>query len=287
MATYKVPQDVEADDKLIGPFTFRQFIYLIIVTLAIGLAFFLGGIFLPFATIPLPIIILFGALALPLRKDQPMETYLAAILSFYLKPRTRLWDPDGIDEPIEIATPKDTTGPAIKGLSEQEAEQRLGYLANLIDTRGWSIRGATVQSPDSSLNSDVYYEAQQTLDVLDDSNVTSMIIKDKLDKSTANHRQALVEQMSQQTTTQAPKQKPESLTYNPYPNIKQAVVQPLEPDNQVSSAKPPVNQSATSAKPISAGIINLASNNDLSIETIAREANRISQKQDEVIISLR
>lgn len=33
MATYKVPQDVEADDKLIGPFSFRQFIYLIIVAL--------------------------------------------------------------------------------------------------------------------------------------------------------------------------------------------------------------------------------------------------------------
>ena len=30
MAQYKVPQDVEADDKLIGPFSFRQFVYLLI-----------------------------------------------------------------------------------------------------------------------------------------------------------------------------------------------------------------------------------------------------------------
>ena len=28
MASYKVPQDVEADDKLLGPFSFRQFLYL-------------------------------------------------------------------------------------------------------------------------------------------------------------------------------------------------------------------------------------------------------------------
>ncbi|TAL14698.1 hypothetical protein EPN95_02230, partial [Patescibacteria group bacterium] len=34
MAQYKVPQDVEADDKLIGPFSFRQFVYLIIVALS-------------------------------------------------------------------------------------------------------------------------------------------------------------------------------------------------------------------------------------------------------------
>ena len=41
MAQYKVPQDVEADDKLIGPFSFRQFVYLLIagglVALAVGL----------------------------------------------------------------------------------------------------------------------------------------------------------------------------------------------------------------------------------------------------------
>ena len=41
MAQYKVPQDVEADDKLLGPFNFRQFVYLMIsgglIALAIGL----------------------------------------------------------------------------------------------------------------------------------------------------------------------------------------------------------------------------------------------------------
>lgn len=37
MASYKVPQDVEADDKLIGPFSFRQFIYLGIAALGIAI----------------------------------------------------------------------------------------------------------------------------------------------------------------------------------------------------------------------------------------------------------
>jgi hypothetical protein len=82
MATYKVPQDVEADDKLIGPFSFRQFIYLIIVALSIALAWGLSKLFIGLVIIPLPVILLFGALALPLRKDQPMEIYLAAIISY-------------------------------------------------------------------------------------------------------------------------------------------------------------------------------------------------------------
>jgi hypothetical protein len=40
MAVYKVPQDVEAEDKLIGPFSFRQFIYLIIVAGAGAIGWF-------------------------------------------------------------------------------------------------------------------------------------------------------------------------------------------------------------------------------------------------------
>ena len=60
MATYKVPQDVEADDKLIGPFSFRQFVYLIIVAMAIALAWGLSQLFIGLAIIPLPVILFFG-----------------------------------------------------------------------------------------------------------------------------------------------------------------------------------------------------------------------------------
>jgi hypothetical protein len=51
MGSYKVPQDVEADDKLLGPFGFRQLIYLGIVALAGAGAF---GLYQMFDTISLP-----------------------------------------------------------------------------------------------------------------------------------------------------------------------------------------------------------------------------------------
>ena len=91
MAQYKVPQDVEADDKLIGPFSFRQFVYLLIAAGLIALAVAFFQIFPLLAIIPVPFILLLAALALPLKKDQPMETYLAAVVSFYLKPNRRIW----------------------------------------------------------------------------------------------------------------------------------------------------------------------------------------------------
>src|SRR6478735_1446223 len=129
MATYKVPQDVEADDKLIGPFSFRQFIYLIIVALLGVAAWGLSQLFIGLVVVPLPAIILFGALALPLRKDQPMEIYMAAMVSFYLKPHRRLWDPEGIESVIEISAPKVVEVQRTKDLSQTEAAQRLSYLA--------------------------------------------------------------------------------------------------------------------------------------------------------------
>lgn len=168
MAVYKVPQDVEADDKLLGPFSFRQFIYLLIVAAAIAIGWGLSRLFVPLAIIPLPIVVFFGLLALPLRKDQPMEIYMAAIVSFYLKPRRRLWKPDGVQSLVEITAPINVEVQRTKDLSQHEAEQRLSYLADIVDTGGWAVRGVVSPEANSAMQSDAYFEAQQTEDILDD-----------------------------------------------------------------------------------------------------------------------
>ena len=326
MAVYKVPQDVEADDKLIGPFSFRQFIYLIIVTLAGLAAWGLAQLFIPLAIIPLPVIILFGALALPLRKDQPMEIYMAAMVSFYLKPRKRLWSADGIESLIEITVPKTIELQRTKNISQTEAQARLGYLADIVDSQGWAVRGRGVQAPNSALNSDVYFEAQQAEDVLDSNTTVAQSLEFMIGQSDAKRHQAVIDQMHQAPTIQpavavatptlqstvAPQpssqpayQIPDTNfaqpTYNPYPtDIQQSVIQPIgSSDPIMTPANAVVPRPAepvqtvvqtTSEKPLSAGIINLASNTDLSIETMAREAHRIQQQEDmnqEVVISLR
>jgi hypothetical protein len=313
MAIYKVPQNVEADDKLIGPFTFRQFIYLIIVSLAIALAWGLSQISVPLAVVPLPIITLFGALALPLRKDQPMEMYLAAMVSFLLKPHRRLWDPDGIDSLIEITTPKMVEVQRMKDLSQTEAQRRFSYLAQIADTQGWAIRGPGVQAPNSALTSDVYFEAQQVQDIMDSDTSTSQFFSNKLDQNNIRkhqdmvnliHKQPVAAPQSASNTSnyfggvaaiQGPPIAPEPiikehLEYNPYPeDIRQAVIEPIDISRQ-STAKLTRPETTTSEKPLAAGIISLANNTDLSIETIAREANRITKGQnlnEEVTISLR
>lgn len=339
MATYKVPQDVEAEDKLLGPFTFRQFIYLIIVALSIALAWGLGQVFILLSVIPLPIILLFGALALPLRKDQPMEIYLAAMVSFYLKPRKRLWDPDGVESLIEITAPKVVEVQRTKDISQSEADRRFGYLAEIVDSEGWAVRGPGMQAPNSSMATDVYYAAQTADDVLDDNNTVSRSFDYMIDQADARHREEAMAKMRETAAAAAtmataapapasPVPPPSAVVdptkaddpssaatiptptpvasddntvgpavYNPYPtDIQQHVIEPLHNQEDILGDRPvpkpePKPAPTTSEKPVSADIMNLANNTDLSVETIAREAHRLSEKQgddmqEEVVISL-
>ena len=201
MSVYKVPQDVEAEDKLLGPFSFRQFVFLIVAVVSLGAAYILARILLPLGLIPVPIALFFGALALPLRKDQPMEVYLAAVISFMLKPKKRLWQPDGIEYLVEVTAPKTEEKTYGNGYNQEEVQRRLSYLANLVDSRGWSIRG--VNSPNSSMQADSYNEAQAAFDPLDEAGATAQNITNLINQSDARRRQAMIQTMSaaQQTAT--------------------------------------------------------------------------------------
>ncbi len=188
MAQYKVPQDVEADDKLLGPFSFRQFVYLMVAAGLCFVAFLLFQIFPLLVIIPIPFIFFLGILALPLKKDQPMETYLSAVVDFYLKPQKRIWMPGQSDTTITITAPKNVEENRTKDISQEEASHRLSFLANIVDTEGYAIKDTN-----SNLRDDIASEAAQTQDIFEvNQNYT---LDHSLEQSTAAHHAQLVEQM--------------------------------------------------------------------------------------------
>lgn len=303
MAVYKVPQDVEADDKLIGPFSFRQFIYLGIVAMSGALAWGLWNLFPPLAIIPLPLILFFSAIALPLRKDQPMEIYMAAMLSFFLKPHMRKWDPDGLESLIEITALKTIDYQMTKDISQDEAQRRFDYLADVVDSRGWAVRGVSTEAQNSAMKSEVYLDAQNTDDILDEDNHMAKLLNEKLGQSDADRRKEIAEMMQSKQT-----EKSNSFNYftNSNPELTQTNSTNLlntQNNNNEKSIEVPVNnqtpvknlaipdlkpEPTTSEKIPSADIIDLANNTELSVATIAAQANRINDKQSqEVFISLR
>ena len=305
MSVYKVPQDVEAEDKLLGPFSFRQFVFLIIAVIGIAIAYGLSTILLPLAIIPVPIILFFGALALPLKKDQPMEVYLAAVISFMLKPKKRLWQPDGIERLVEVIAPKVEEKNYGNNYDQAEVQRRLSYLANLVDSQGWSIRG--VNNPNSSMRADLFNEGQAANDILDENSTTAQNINHLINQSDVRRRQEVIQKMQTgQSATPPPVQPPQSsqpdnpapatpLQMNPYPTMRQSILNPISRQSATPTSTPiqtqPTTMPQSSVNEVSPAIIELANNHDLSIETIAREANRIQQENklsdEEVVISLR
>jgi hypothetical protein len=322
MAQYKVPQDVEADDKLLGPFTFRQFVYLMIIGGLIGLGVLLWGVFPPLIIVLVPPILLLGALALPLKKDQPMETYLSAVVSFYLKPHVRIWEPGEPESTIIITAPKQKEEKRTKNLDQEEAMHRLSFLADIIDTEGYAIKGVT---PSSGVKAEIYAEASNTLDMFDDptssNNSISQTLQDNASVRYDNavnymYAEANNSQTPQQPTTAQSSTQPQTSSstqpitaqpFNPQP--------PALPDNPIANTNPlsdaairtndtivkpdsiaaeieaaKTESASTDSQPAPApdpNLLNLANNNDFSIETIAKQAKRIKdQQEDEVYISL-
>lgn len=281
MAIYKVPQDVEAEDKLVGPLSFRQFIYAGIALGGIAVGFFLFQIFPLLTIIPLPVVLLFGALALPLRKDQPMETYLLAILRFYLKPKQRIWNPDGTITYVEITAPRTQEQQLTKGYSGTSAQERLDYLARVMDSRGWALKG--VVESQNSVKPDIAAEAQSTTDVMDEGAAVSQSFQSLIAKNDQARKQKARDQMHQMATSQpqpasdatahtagrpqpatapsapaatatpAPTLPPAKdddtdLHYNPYPSsMHQKVVHTIDEQQQIAAAKAAATKAAEEA----------------------------------------
>ncbi len=292
MAVYKVPQDVEAEDKLIAWLSFRQFAYLIIAVGAGAMAFFLYQASPFLIIIPMPIIIIFGVLALPLKKDQPLETYLLAILRFYLKPKTRRWDPDGTISYVEITTPKQIEHHLAKEFGAETAQQRLDYLAHIMDSRGWSYKGMSTGPASETVAPAVAAEAQTAVDVMDESADLSRSFQQLINEKDAARRQEVATQM-QHAAPGASTGMPASDSgvvkpvYNPYPNaMHQKVLQPLDARHQTVAPQAAPTPTPTVPPKVSPDIIRLASNDDLSISALANEAHRLQPQNDEVVIQL-
>ncbi len=145
MATYKVLQDIEAEDKLVGPLTLWQFIYALIA----GLCMYLSAISVmkgvPYILIFLvPIGLFVGFLAIPWVNDQPTEVWALAKLRFFLKPRRRIWDQTGMTELVTVTAPKHEERFYTDGLSQREVNSRLHALASTLDSRGWAVKNVNV-----------------------------------------------------------------------------------------------------------------------------------------------
>ena len=216
MATYKVIQDIEADDKFLGPLSLKQFIFAAIFIVCAYLSFFFVTKHVWFLSIPLlPIMLVSVFLAFPWGRDQPTEIWLLAKLRFMVKPHVHVWDQSGMEELVSITAPKrpadEYTG---DNLSQGEVKSRLKALADTIDTRGWAVKNSNVNlAPVASFNTVLpstdrlvdassmaqtipAIDVQATDDIMDvQYNPLAQQLDKMINKSEQTHRQATLQKM--------------------------------------------------------------------------------------------
>lgn len=234
MATYKVLQDIEAEDKLLGPLTLRQFIF---AAITIGIGFIQITLLissapmvlkLPFAIILLPFLLVFGFLSAPFSRDQPNDVWLIARLRFLFRPRVRIWNQDGIQELVTVTAPKHEERIFTDNLTQTEVKSRLGALASTLDSRGWAVKNVNTNlftAPSyltsnsgsdrlvdpSQLPQEVsIIEVQPSSDIFDSSNVRAQHLDQLVQQATSQHKQQVIAQMSQEVTkSEAPAPAPD------------------------------------------------------------------------------
>jgi hypothetical protein len=121
---HQTPQFIDIEDKVVGPFTFRQAIY---IGGGLG-ALFLLYRFLPFflfLVFSIPVVALVGALAFYKHNNKPFSTLLEAVIKYFSGSRLYLWrhrKPEDIQrekESIKVPEKKQAINPAA-GLSSSK-----------------------------------------------------------------------------------------------------------------------------------------------------------------------
>jgi hypothetical protein len=222
MSTYKVIQDIEAEDHILGPLSLRQFIYGLVAAFFLYLSFIFFTKHVPFLlVITLPPALFAGFFAFPFGKDQPTEVWALAKIRFLFKPRKRLWDQSGIKELVTITVPKKIERVLTDGLNQDQVNSRLQALANTIDSRGWAVKNvnvnvysqpdATMQSSDRLLSPSMIPQAvplddvKAADDILDErSNPIAQQFESLITASSQQHRQHLIDQMNSSNQQQTP-----------------------------------------------------------------------------------
>lgn len=316
MATYKVLQDIEAEDKLIWNLSLRQFIYAVVAIafLYVSYLFYIkqAWFLVPFS---MPITLFFGFLAYPFGRDQPTEVWALAKLRFFIKPRKRLWNQDGLQELVTITAPKKVEHNFTDGLSQNEVRSRLEALAETLDSRGWAVKNVN-----NMVNPSLYQQGADRLidlaaipeerseqevhdfeDIMDDSNPNNQNFQSLIQQNASKQREDLIKKAGSTQVPNTGASKDVSL-------VDQPLVHP-KPDSSsidknrgelvnMRSLRPLVNtfEDRPTAEPIprilnNNDIMNLSEDNNRSIDSISREtANNgslsTSSGEDEVVVSL-
>jgi len=133
---YVVPQFIDAEDKIFGPITARQFIILMVV----GMMVFMFFKLLPFVTfliVDVPLVMLGGTIAFVRINGQPFHYFMLNLVQTLKKPHVRVWDKNLNDAQIRAYVKQaPPVPPMVEPRKTPLGSSRLQELALVVNTGG-------------------------------------------------------------------------------------------------------------------------------------------------------
>lgn len=130
---YAVPQFTDFEDKLIGPLTLKQFLFLLAVGGIVLFFYSLLGISIFFFIFAVPTAIIGLALAFGPFNGRKLYSYIPIFLSYFSRPQVRIFMREEPD--IFTNVTKVETAATPKSRLEEPDESRLKKLAYLLDQK--------------------------------------------------------------------------------------------------------------------------------------------------------
>jgi len=136
---FKVPQNIDMQDRIIGPLTLGQFFYLLFGGLIIYILFnklVLEGLSFFFWILAIPIGLLSFAMAFLKVNDRPFPYFFLAAIRFLSQPRQRVWQHGAEAPPKKPAKAKPDGDSAAAAPKKSLDAVKVNELADILDKGG-------------------------------------------------------------------------------------------------------------------------------------------------------
>lgn len=131
---FSVPQFIDVEDKIAGPLTWKQLLWMIAMGASILIIF---GIFDTTLAIILtiPVVLLFCLLAFYKPGGFPMTTFIGNFVLFLFRPKVAVWERPALAIHTAKATPTKESAPVENPADKQLNHDKLVELARIMDRK--------------------------------------------------------------------------------------------------------------------------------------------------------
>lgn len=139
---FRVPQNIDLEDKVIGPMTLKQFVYVLAGGMLDYVCFLIFDTTL-FILLALPITLFFLAMAFAKVQDQPFPKFLQNFIIFLFIPKQRVWNKKA--KPVKLVSKKLDDNTEQKFEPKDVKTGEIEKISQILDNRGWKKEEKTAK----------------------------------------------------------------------------------------------------------------------------------------------